>query len=66
MDPHALARSLAIEIKHTASRRPLSIEDQEAIREAAAQMVELLSETQREQPQQRQPPHQVRKRGQSG
>jgi hypothetical protein len=39
-----LARSLAIEIKHTASCRPLTHEELETIREAAALIVELLSE----------------------
>lgn len=43
-----LARSLAIEIKHTAEERPSTYDELETIREAAALIVELISEAEAE------------------
>jgi hypothetical protein len=42
---HALARSLAIEIKYTIRLRPLSEEDRERIERAAEIIIEILSES---------------------
>jgi hypothetical protein len=43
-NPHATARSLAIEIRHTVQHRPVTHEELDAIGEAAGMIVELLTE----------------------